>query len=577
MAYIGKSIEEIMNMIGDNKMYLPSIQRKFVWNDYDVEKLLDSIMLGYPIGTFLFWKIKRKIAREQKYTLYKFISDYSTLNNKHINEKAADNLPGESEYIWSVLDGQQRLTSLFIAFHGSIALCGYKKKRSKAENYIKREMYLNLNKSANSDVEDEDLKYEFKFLSDEEVKQEQNEHPEKNWYKIKNIFDFDDNKQLVRYIIEKGLNEVAQDNLSRLFEIAKSKGENAIINYFEIDEGTSFDNILNIFVRINDGGKKLSKSDLLFSTVVSNWEKGREEIEELINTINNRGQKFDFNSDFIMRNCLYIISTSSDLKIENLGKDNINKINEKWQKIRNSILKAVDLLVEFGFCSENLISRNVVMPVVYYIYNYGLLNENSKNEIRKYLIIAQIKQLFGASGNAALSKTKKAIDEHKISKEGFKLDYFKELKFVSDRDFIIRDEDLEKMLDYDKGSAYAFMVLSLLYPGLKLGQIDWHQDHMHPYTKFKTENLKKYNLSDEKIEEWQILRNKIPNLQLLQGKENESKNQQDLLEWLKTHKEQVKYLPENISFELNNFDEFFSRRKELLKDKLKEIFGISEN
>ena len=133
------------------------------------------------------------------------------------------------------------------------------------------------------------------------------------------------------------------------------------------------------------------------------------------------------------------------------------------------------------------------------------------------------------------------------------------------------------MLDYDKGSAYAFMVLSLLYPGLKLGQIDWHQDHMHPYTKFKTENLKKYNLSDEKIEEWQILRNKIPNLQLLQGKENESKNQQDLLEWLKTHKEQVKYLPENISFELNNFDEFFSRRKELLKDKLKEIFGISEN
>ena len=63
MAYIGKSIEEIMNMIGDNKMYLPSIQRKFVWNDYDVEKLLDSIMLGYPIGTFLFWKIKRKILK----------------------------------------------------------------------------------------------------------------------------------------------------------------------------------------------------------------------------------------------------------------------------------------------------------------------------------------------------------------------------------------------------------------------------------------------------------------------------------------------------------------------------------
>lgn len=574
MAYIGKSIEDIMNMIGDNKMYLPSIQRKFVWNDYDVEKLLDSIMLGYPIGTFLFWKIKRKVAREQKYTLYKFISDYSTLNNKHINEKAADNLPGESEYIWSVLDGQQRLTSLFIAFHGSIALCGYKKKRSKAENYIKREMYLNLNKPANSDVEDEDLKYEFKFLSDDEIKNEQEEHSDKNWYKIKNIFDFEDNKQLVRYIIENSLNEVAQDNLSRLFEIAKSKGESAVINYFEIDENTSFDNILNIFVRVNDGGKKLSKSDLLFSTVVSNWEKGREEIEELINTINTRGQRFDFNSDFVMRNCLYIISPSSDLKIENLGKENIKKINENWQMIKNSILKSIDLLVEFGFCSENLISRNVVMPIVYYIYNNGLLDNISKNEIRKYLIIAQIKQLFGAAGNTALSKTKKAIDEHKISKEGFKLNYFKELKFVADRDFVIRDEDLEKMLDYDKGSAYSFMVLSLLYPELKLGQIEWHQDHMHPYTKFKTENLKKYNLSNEQIEDWQILRNKIPNLQLLEGKENESKNKKDLEEWLLTHN--VKYLP-NVSYKLENFEEFFKERKKLLKNKLKEIFGLSEN
>lgn len=571
MAYIGKSIEEVMNMIGDNRMYLPSIQRKFVWNDYDVEKLLDSIMLGYPIGTFLFWKIKRKIAKEKKYTLYKFINDYSELDNKNINEKAPDNLPGESEYIYSVLDGQQRLTSMYIAFHGSIALCGYKKKKSKAENYIKRQMYLNLNKSSNSEVEDEDLKYEFKFLSEQEVESEKVNHPDKNWYRIKDIFSFDDNKQLVKYIIGNGLNDIAQDNLTRLFEVAKAKGENSIINYFEINENTPFDSILNIFVRVNDGGKKLSKSDLLFSTVVSNWEKGREEIEDLINVINQRGQKFDFNSDFIMRSCLYLVCTSSDLKIENLGKANIQLINSNWKRIKDSIIKTIDLLVGFGFCSENLISRNVVMPLIYYIYKGGLLDESSKYEMRKYLIIAQLKQLFGAAGNSALSKTRKALDEHKISKDGFKLDYFKDLKFVSDRDFSIKDEDLEKMLDYDKGTAYAFMVLSLLYPELKLSQIEWHQDHMHPDTKFKTTNLKNLGISDEKIEEWQLKRNKIPNLQLLEGKENESKNKQDLEEWLSTHT--AKYLPENISYKLDNFDQFFEKRKELLKTELKRILS----
>ena len=575
MAYIGKSIEEIMNMIGDNKMFLPSIQRKFVWNDYDVEKLLDSIMLGYPIGTFLFWEIKRKSAREQKYTLYKFINDYSTLDNKNINEKAPDNLPGESEYIYSVLDGQQRLTSLYIAFHGSISLCGYKKKRSKVENYIKREMYLNLNKSSNSELEDEDLKYEFRFLSEKEIEDEKIEHPEKNWYKIKNIFDFEDNKKLVRYIIENDLSDVAQDNLTRLYDIAKANGENSVINYFKIGEDTNFDNILNIFVRVNDGGKKLSKSDLLFSTVVSNWEKGREEIEDLINTINKRGQRFDFNSDFVMRSCLYLVCASSDLKIENLSKDNIGNIKIKWKEIKESIIKTIDLLVDFGFCSENLISRNAVMPLIYYNYNKGLLNESSKFEMKKYLIIAQIKQLFGAAGNTALSRTKKAIDEHKISKDGFSLNYFKNIKFVADKDFVIRDEDLEKMLDFNKGTAYAFMTLTLLYPELKLGQIDWHQDHMHPDTKFKTNNLKQIGLNDEQIEDWQIKRNKLPNLQLLEGKENESKNKKDLDEWLKTN--EAKYLPANISYKLENFEQFYEKRKELLKNKLKNIFGIIEN
>lgn len=569
MAYLGKSIEEMMNMIADNKMYLPSIQRKFVWNYYDVEKLLDSIMLGYPIGTFLFWKIKRKVAKENKYTLYKFINDFSLLNNKNINEKAPDNLPGESEYIYSVLDGQQRLTSMYIAFHGSIALCGYKKNKSKAENYIKRQMYINLNKSSNSEVEDEDLRYEFKFLSEEEVEDDKVKRPEKKWYRIKDIFNFEDNKQLVKYIIESGLSDTAQDNITRLFEVVKSKGENSVINYFEINENTPFDSILNIFVRVNDGGKKLSKSDLLFSTVVSNWEKGREEIENLINVINQRGQKFDFNSDFVMRSCLYLECISSDLKIENLRKDNIQIIKDNWKNIKESIIKTIDILVGFGFCSENLISRNAVMPLIYYIYKGGLLDEVSKNEMKKYLIIAQLKQLFGAAGNAALSKTRKAIDEHKISKEGFKLDYFKDLKFISDRDFIIRDEDLEKMLDYDKGTAYAFMVLSLLYPELKLDQIEWHQDHMHPDIKFKTSNLKKFSISDTQIEDWQQKKNKIPNLQLLEGKENESKNKQDLEEWLKTHT--AKYLPENISYKLDNFTEFFEKRKELLKAELKKI------
>lgn len=320
----------------------------------------------------------------------------------------------------------------------------------------------------------------------------------------------------------------------------------------------------------SDGGKKLSKSDLLFSTVVSNWEKGREEIEGLINIINKKGQGFDFNSDFVMRSCLYLICQSSDLKIENLSKKDIITISKKWDKMETSIIKAIDLIVTFGFCSENLIYKNAVIPLIYYIYKKGLMDENSKFELRKYLIVAQLKHLFGAGGNSTLLKIKKVIDEHKVSKEGFRLEYLKDIKLSSDRDFIVRDEDIENMLNYDKGTTYAFMVLSLLYPELKLDQIDWYQAYIHPNSNFRTNNLKQLGLSDEEIEDWQTKKNKIPNLQLWAGREKEREKYRDLSKWL-AEPNYFKYSLNNISYSLDNFAQFFEMRKALLRNELKKI------
>ena len=61
MAYYKKSIKDVLEDINHGKMYLPAIQRKYVWKDSQITKLFDSIMLDYPIGTFLFWKVKKTI------------------------------------------------------------------------------------------------------------------------------------------------------------------------------------------------------------------------------------------------------------------------------------------------------------------------------------------------------------------------------------------------------------------------------------------------------------------------------------------------------------------------------------
>jgi hypothetical protein len=135
-----------------------------------------------------------------------------------------------------------------------------------------------------------------------------------------------------------------------------------------------------LVVRVNSGGTILSKSDLLFSTIVANWLEGRQEIEELLKTINKEGDGFSFDNDFIMRSCLVLTDCPVLFKVRSFKRENINRIKDQWKDIKTSIIKTVDLLVEFGFNSENLTSQNAVIPIAYYFMKGGNDRKDSKNK-----------------------------------------------------------------------------------------------------------------------------------------------------------------------------------------------------
>lgn len=78
MSYKAQTIIETIK--GINQIYyLPSIQRKFVWDVHQIENLFDSLMQNYPIGTFLFWSIEKgqNPSHIDEYTFYEFISNYN--------------------------------------------------------------------------------------------------------------------------------------------------------------------------------------------------------------------------------------------------------------------------------------------------------------------------------------------------------------------------------------------------------------------------------------------------------------------------------------------------------------------
>lgn len=570
MGYEKKSINSIILGINSGKIFLPAIQRKYLWDDERITKLMDSIMRGYPIGTFLFWNVKKSIIREKEYSLYEFIRNFHERDNKE-NAPAPRPFPAGSdeETIWAVLDGQQRLTSLYIALQGTMSRKVPRKHWRNDDAFQSKQLYFDLHSKRNYD---EEIKYEFKFLTDDEA---ENPKEDQLWYLVKDILQYSQ-KDLVKQVIVKNKwteDDTAMDNIALLHTQLTSE-EN--INYYKVD-ADSIDSVLDIFIRVNSGGMVLSKTDLLFSTIVSHWDKARDEIDSLLLEINRIGEGYKFTNDFIMRACLYVLDMSVTLKVETFKKDSIIKIKDNWTKIRAAIMDTVKLLNEFGFNAENIISYVAVIPIVYYRYKCSAFDESSKKELKKYFVMAQAKQIFGASTNSTLTIIRAALDASPSN--SFKLSYLSNRKFSGGRNLRYTADEIDELVESCQVGSYAFLLLSLLYPNLKYDQKVFHQDHMHPHTSFEGEKLNGLILPDGSVidddikEEWRHKRNNIANIQLLEGRENSIKKATPLEGWLKIPKnrENVKYLPTNVSYDLAHFETFISERQKLISKALKDI------
>lgn len=607
MGYESQTITEIIAGV-NSKYYLPSIQRKFVWSCRQIENLFDSIMSNYPIGTFLFWSIDKgeDPSRIDEYTFYNFINNFSERDDSNFNQEKLDK-PSLKEHLTAVLDGQQRLSSLYCALRGSYAI-KTSKKISPNDPYPRRELYFNLLYKQNGELENE---YEFKFLVESESKiKDRNNY----WLKVNDVLSWA-NKPESKTIVKQKIREITKELKDFAFEDLSDSDIDAIainienlwdklvceklITYYEIRK-ESLDEILDIFVRVNSGGTPLSKSDLVFSTIVANWENGREQIENLLESLNDKGEHFKFDKDFIITLCLALMDFKQKFAVETFTRSNVKKVEAAWGRIATAITETVDLLVEFGFNSENLTSAYIIIPVAYYLFKRNThvrdLVEEDKKNIRKFLIYGMVKKIFSAGVEGVLTQLLNALKQQNEGTKEYELKVkthfdFDSIKMLSFHEKTLNIElgDIDDLLSLRKG-ALSFMVLSLLYPNIKFKEVKWHQDHIHPKTMFEKAKLKKYfssigaTISDEKCGEWRAMADTLVNLQLLTGTANQEKGKIAFATWLPTIypklEDRVSYCKENyiaeeISLELKDFESYYKERKELLRAKLIEVLNIS--
>lgn len=577
MPYIQSTTRDIIESVEARRIFLPLIQRKFVWEEEQITKFFDSIMQGYPFGTFLFWKVKVSTINAEELPIYEFIKNYDE-RDKTYNPRASVAHRNEDEYVYLALDGQQRLTSLYISLCGSLRKKIPKKRWDNPDAFPMKELYFNLKSNSKSVIEG--IFYEFAFLTKESA----NSDNDKLWYRVKDILVYPDESAITtNYLIPNGLinDAVVTRNIIKLFDVLK-KNDN--ISYFEIPESYKLDDVLDIFVRVNSGGTVLSKTDLLFSTIAANWKEARDEIDEFLTTINGIGDHYEFDSDFIMRTCLYVLDMPILMTIKSFGKDNVASIRENWANIKRAIKETVVLLDEFGFSSDNITSSNAILPIIYYRFKAGkeaFASEQVRKDIRRYFIISQIKRVFGGHSNQTLDTLRT-----KLKKSG-KFDYseLKNLSLAYDNDLSCSEDDIKRWMGEFKKGPYTFLLLTLLYPNLKYSQYKFEQDHIHPDAGFGKNKLKKIitpngePLSADEIDDWREKSGTLPNLHLLDPKTNEERQDTPLEKWLEQgHEGEIAYLPKGISYSFSNFRQFYSRRKKLLVEALDiEINGQKED
>lgn len=615
MAYKSKSILNIIKEIESSKVYLPAIQRKFVWGKPQIELLFDSLMRNFPIGTFLFWNLESKVANG--YVFYEFLKEYDQRNPYNLKKEGSFLNPE----IVGVLDGQQRLSSMYIGLQGTHTEKARYYHWGNEKAYRKTRLFLNLLSlpyyldSKGNILVEEDKNFEFRFLTEEDyrnwtsrtlkiVNEEGIESVKEEpmyWFKVGDILTFPDDLDLDKIIGElltncktekqKAAIETNKRFVRKAIEILHNRiAKEALINYFEVNK-TDLEDILKIFTRVNSGGTILNKTDLLFSTIVATWDDGREEIEGLLKLINGKGEKFNFTNEYLMRTCLMLIDGPITYKVNSFESENVERIKTEWPNIKNAVSSTVDLLVEFGFNSSLLTSQNATMLIAYYIMKGGDLSEMSKKGLQKYLIHALLNGIYGSSQDQLIAVLRNALREEKVTDAGKKEYILKNKNFSFDellkvtlplkKSLSVSEPQIDLYLNYKKGSA-SFFVLSLLYPNLKYNEVSFHQDHIHPVAMFTKERFIEMGLPEETWNEWIGLKDTIPNLQLMEGKQNVSKNATEFKKWVgQLPRDKFEnfclsnFIPQEQDFDFSNFISFFEARKEKLKLELKKVLAFS--
>jgi len=465
--------------IEQKQLLLPHIQRPFVWDEDQMVRLFDSLMRNYPVQTLLFWRTKEPIKARRFMTVVDRDADLSTL---YVPEKSVADV--EKTF---VLDGQQRLQTLYSLLRGAML----------DPQHAALEAYIDVTQGGR-ELEGTDMVYRLKFSADTLTLPH---------YRLRNLTERDAQKDAatiaddINDALDPVLTETAEQRRSRQRQVHRNVAQMRTLlreeQHFWVEELDGIANkfeyrkILDIFVRVNSGGTKLTASDLMFAALKEGWEDIEENTEQTVELLN-LSDRLKFESSFPLK-CLLVahgegaeVNEVSKFTAER-GERLLSRLRDDWDRSEAAFHELRDFIAQdLRLFSDRIIrSYNAFVPLFDFLYHNPKPNEASRVRMRAYYHKAQLFNWFGSSGDTTINAVHQSVGQQCGS--GFPLDEI--VEYFRRRGFQV--EIAEGNLSDNRMRA---MLLSIVYVDrwgtspfdVRFKGNEPHVDHIYPQSMLRS-------------------------------------------------------------------------------------------
>ena len=265
----------------------------------------------------------------------------------------------------------------------------------------------------------------------------------------------------------------------------------------------------------------------------------------------------------------------------------MDTLESKWEDIKRALILTAQLVSSFGFTGHSLTAHNAILPIAYYLYTkkpgdafltHSRFDQDRK-AIREWLVTSLLKSgVWGSGLDTLLTDLRKAIGENDIN--SFPVARIREAMARRGRQLVFDDEEVEDLVDMRYGDRLTFALLSLLFPFVDLRN-QFHVDHIFPSSRFTDRRLSDAFVPDDKVAAFSDHKDRLANLQLLQGAVNIEKGATMPSEWLSEtyaddasrHEYDERHLLGHVPDAITEFDIFYSARRARLKKRIGQLLG----